>query len=40
MGDIINCGIGKTIGRLMTSILRDFVDVAPARANLVINILD
>ena len=37
MGDIINCGIVKTIGRLVTSTLRDFVDVPPVRANSVIN---
>ena len=31
MGDVINRGIVKTIGRLVTSISRDFVDVARAR---------
>ena len=33
MGDVVNCGVVKTTGLLVTSTLRDFVDVAPARAN-------
>ena len=36
----INYGLVKTIGRLMTSTFSDFVDVAPASANLVINSLN
>ena len=39
MGDVINCGIVKTSGRLVTSTLRDFIDVVPALANQIINSL-
>ena len=33
MGDVINCAIVKTYGRLVTSTLRDFVDEAPNEIN-------
>ena len=37
---VIKCGVVKTNGRLVTSTLRDFVDVASARVNYVINSLN
>ena len=33
MGEVINCGIVKTIGRMVASTFRDFVKVASACAN-------
>ena len=37
MDGVINCGLFKTTGRLETSALCYFFDVAPAHANLVIS---